>query len=144
MLLENIQEYWEQDSQIDRMNLAEESLKIPKLHSKYYKILIQEALQLKKYDSDLKVLKLEKFEFYTQGPSKETHQKGWEMPLSGRILKSEVNTYLEADKDIIKATLKVAYQKEKVDFVDSILKEISQRSFHISNCIKYEVFRAGG
>ena len=34
--LESIQEMWKKDSDIDRDNLHEESLKIPSLHAKYF------------------------------------------------------------------------------------------------------------
>ena len=40
MTMEEIMEAWSNDSNIDRTELGEESLKIPQLHSKYYKMLI--------------------------------------------------------------------------------------------------------
>ena len=38
MTLDEIQKLWEEDSKIDPDNLHIESLKIPQLHAKYYKI----------------------------------------------------------------------------------------------------------
>jgi hypothetical protein len=45
MKLEEIESLWEQDSKIDRTDLDNESLKIPMLHSKYYKIYLREKIQ---------------------------------------------------------------------------------------------------
>ena len=36
--LDSIQEMWKKDSDIDRDNLHEESLKIPSLHAKYFEL----------------------------------------------------------------------------------------------------------
>jgi hypothetical protein len=38
MNLEDIQKMWDRDSEIDRDDLANESLKTPQLHAKYYEI----------------------------------------------------------------------------------------------------------
>jgi hypothetical protein len=143
MKLEQIFELWSEDSVINPMDLSSESLKIPKLHHKYYEIFCNEKLLLKKYESELKVLKLEKYEFYTQGPSKDTEEKGWKLPSIGRILKSDVQTYVDADKDIIALTLKVAVQSEKVSLLDSIIKSFKDRNFTIKNSIDFTRFQSG-
>mgnify|MGYP000899095436 FL=1 len=44
MLLEDIEKEWAIDSVISNLKLDNESLKIPKLHSKYYSYLINEKL----------------------------------------------------------------------------------------------------
>lgn len=144
MLLEEIQENWFHDCKIDQTNLASTAAKIPELHQKYYKIYSQERLLLKKYETDYKKLRLEKFEFYTQGPTKETHDKGWELPPVGKILKSEVNTYLDADQDIINMMLKISLQEEKVRFLESIIQSsINNRSFVLKNIIDWKKFING-
>ena len=71
MKLDEIYVEWKKDSEIDTTSLGDESLKIPKLHHKYFQIYSAEKLLLRKYETELKQLKLAKYEFYTQGPSKE-------------------------------------------------------------------------
>ena len=39
MKIESIESLWEKDSKIDSVDLKGESLKIPQLHEKYFKIL---------------------------------------------------------------------------------------------------------
>jgi hypothetical protein len=143
MKLEEIYEAWKKDSEIDQTNLAEESLKIPKLHHKYFQVYTSEKLLLKKYEADMKALKLAKYEFYTQGPSKETEQLGWEMPARGMILKQEMPLYMEGDKEIIELSLKIGYQQEKIELLESIIKSFSNRGFQIKSAIDWFKFTNG-
>ncbi len=137
MKLEEIHELWALDSQIDESELDAESLKIPQLHSKYYKIYNIERMILRRLEGEYKTLSLEKYEFYTQGPTDEQHKRGWKLPAKGMILKNEVDRYLEADRDIIAMSLKIALQREKVDLLHSIIGNINSRSFHIRDCIEF-------
>jgi hypothetical protein len=134
---------WEQDSVVDRQQLDTEALKLSTLHHKYYKVYTHERLLLRKYEADLKVLKLEKYEFYTQGPTKETHEKGWQLPPMGKILKADASTYVDADKDIIELSLKIGIQHEKIDLLESIIKNIMNRGFQIKSAIDFIRFQSG-
>ena len=143
MKLESIFELWDQDSKIRREDLSEESLKISTLHSKYHKIYTQERLTLRKYEHELKQLKLDKYEFYTQGPTKETMDKGWQLPPIGKVIKSDVDKYMDADKDLIQLSLKIGVQHEKIELLESILKTIHNRGFQIKNAIDWIKFTSG-
>ena len=143
MNFEQLIEEWRQDSNIDITALDEESLKSPKLHHKYYTEYVKERAVLRKLQSDLKRLELEKFEFYTQGPSDEQKNKGWKLPPKGQILKAEVQRYLDADKDLIDLSLKIGMQQEKCDYLISIIKSISGRSFDIKNSIEFRKYIMG-
>ena len=143
MKFEEIQQEWDVDSTIDRFDIGTEALKIPKLHSKYYRIYVNESIRLKNVDAAYKALYLEKYEFFTLGHSDKSLQLGWKLPPQGRILKNEVSIYLDADIDLSDANLKVTTQKEKVKFLESILKELSTRNFHLRVAVDYEKFRAG-
>ena len=143
MKLESIFELWDQDSKIRREDLSEESLKISTLHSKYHKIYTQERLTLRKYEHELKQLKLDKYEFYTQGPTKETMDKGWQLPPIGKVIRSDVDKYMDADKDIIQLALKIGVQHEKIELLESILKTIHNRGFQIKNAIDWIKFTSG-
>ncbi len=144
MKIEDIVEMWTSDTKIDSTELASESLKIPTLHNKYYRVFLEERLRLKKMESEMKSLKLDKYEFYTLGPTKESHEKGWQLPAKGIILKHDIPMYMDADKDIIEMNLKVAYQNEKVELLETIIKSISNRNFIIKNAIDWNRFVMGG
>jgi hypothetical protein len=143
MTIEELQAEWDKDTQIDRTELGQEAIKIPQLHSKYYKIYSTSRLQLRKWESEFKVLKLEKYEFYTMGPTEDTEEKGWKLPPRGAILKAEVNNYIDADPDIIKASLKIGLQQEKIQFLEDIIKSLVNRGFQIKSAIDWEKFKTG-
>ena len=143
MTLEEIFELWNDDAQIDSMELGQSALDIAKLHHKYYEIYSRERLLYKKLEAKMKVLKREKFEFYVDGPTQEQIEQGWQLPPKGKLLKAEVPMYLESDNDIIAMNLKIAYQQEKIDLLDSIIKTISNRGFHIKSAVEWEKFKVG-
>jgi thymidylate synthase len=143
MNIDEIMSEWKTDSEIDVTELADESIKIAKLHQKYYEYLIKEKLLFKKNESDLKLLRLEKYEFYTQGHNEETLKKGWELPSKGMVIKSEIPIYLEGDKDIINLNLKISYQQEKIDLLQSIIKSLNNRGYNIKSAIDWIKFTSG-
>lgn len=143
MKFEDIFEEWKKDSDIDRTDLGNESLKIPKLHHKYYTILVAERSALKKLEHQMKQLKLDKYEFYSQGHTEETRKLGWQLPPRGIILKADIPMYMEADRDIIELSLKIGIQQEKVEFLESIIDGLKTRNFLIKNCIDFMKFSMG-
>lgn len=143
MKLEDIFLEWSNDSKIDRTDLSNAALIIAKLHHKYYEMLSRERLLYYKIEAQVKELKRDKFEFYVDGPTQEQIDMGWELPAKGRILKSDVNMYLESDKHIIELNLKLAYQKEKLDVLESIIRTLHNRGFHIKSAIDYERLQMG-
>ena len=143
MKIESIFEEWEKDSEIDKTELDEEALKIPKLHHKYYRQFVSERLLYRKLEADMKQLKLDKHEFYTQGPTKDTQQKGWQLPAKGLILKGDLPMYIDADKDIVELSLKIGYQLEKIDLLESILKTLQNRGYGIKTAVDWIKFTQG-
>jgi hypothetical protein len=143
MKLEAIYEEWNIDSEIDMTELGNEAIKIPKLHHKYFQMYTNEKMLLRKYEAELKSLKLEKYEFYTQGPTRETQEKGWVLPARGMILKQEMPMYLEGDRDLIDMSLKIGLQQEKVELLESIIKSLTNRGFQIKSAIDWNKFTMG-
>lgn len=143
MKLDEIYEQWLVDSEIDMTELGAEAIKIPKLHHKYFQIYSTEKLLLRKYEAEMKSLKLAKYEFYTQGPSRESQDKGWELPARGMILKQEMPMYLEGDRDLIDLSLRIGLQQEKVDLLESIIKSLTNRGFQIKSAIDWNKFTMG-
>ena len=65
MNLDEIQKLWEEDSKIDEDNLHTESTKIPSLHAKYYKIFNNILILKKAQENKYKILRKEKWQYYT-------------------------------------------------------------------------------
>jgi hypothetical protein len=90
----------------------------------------------------MKQLKLSKYEFYTMGPNEET-PKEWRLPPRGMVLKADIPTYMDADKDIIDLSLKIGLQQEKVELLESIIKSLTNRGFQIKAAIDWFKFTMG-
>lgn len=134
---------WEKDSTIDKTKLDDESLRITKLHHKYYKFFVTEKSKFRQLENELKKLKFEKTEFYTQGHNEETRAKGWKLPAKGIIIKSDVPMYVEADPDIINISLKIGIQQEKIEFLESIIKSLNNRGYNIKTAVEFIKFMNG-
>ena len=143
MKIDELFDLWGKDSQIDRAEIGVESSKIPQLHHKYYKLFSAERLKLRMYEQDYKTLYKDKWDYY-QGntPEEDLREKGW-VPNPIRIIKQDLDKYIDSDPDIIKHNLRLAAQKEKVDFLDSVLRMISNRSFQLKGVIDWERFKVG-
>jgi len=142
MKLEEIELMWQEDCHIDRTSLDQESIKIPLLHSKYYKIFLREKMQLKIEDSEYKQFYKLKHEYYTGKLSQEElNQYGWEQ--FQFILKGDLSVYIDSDKDLAQRLIKLQIQKEKVELLDSIIKTLNTRGFLIKNAIDFIKFSNG-
>lgn len=142
MQLREIQQMWDEDSEIPSTNLVNQSLGIPRLHAKYYRVYMQESMQLAMLKDEVKILKFKKHCFLTEGPGGD-FPKEWELPPRGRILKAEVDRYIETDPEVIELTQRLQLQIEKTKFVESIIASLTQRGFAIKNAIDVMKFEAG-
>lgn len=143
MKLDEIQSMWDEDCKIDDSELGTAALNISKLHARYFRIFTDERMRLHTLESQLRKLRLAKYEFYTQGPTKETHALGWELPPSGKILKADVGMYIEADDDIMNLTTRVQLQKEKLELLESIIKSLNSRGYNIKVAVDWIKFQTG-
>ena len=143
MKLEEISQEWIKDAKIDTTELDIESIKIPQLHSKYLKIYFEERRKLKGLEFQSKEMYLNKYEYYNGRLSdEELKNLNWE-PFMKRLMKNEVDLYLESDKDIIGNNMRIVNQKEKLDMIEEILKNLNQRNFQIKNAIDWKKFTQG-
>lgn len=143
MKIEEIYDLWEKDSIIDRTELAEESLKIPQLHHKYFKLFSHERLLQKKLENELKEMIKIKHEYY-QGvlDEEELTNRGWE-PQQLKILRADLPLYMDADSDIQAIKTKIQIQQEKIDLIESIIKNLQNRGFQIKSAIEWIKFQMG-
>lgn len=143
MTLDEIDELWKEDCKIDEANLVKEGARIPKLHHKYYMHYIKEGLRVKKLKADLKVLQRDKYDWLIGAMAEEDlKERGWK-PNPRKILRTEVDKYLDADKDIIELSLKIDYFESIHKFLEDIVRQIAWRNNVIGNMIQWAKFTAG-
>jgi Recombination, repair and ssDNA binding protein UvsY len=143
MKIEEISQEWINDAKIDTTELDIESIKIPQLHSKYLKIYFEERRKLKVIEFQSKELFLNKYEYYNGRLSDEELEKLDWKPFVKRLMKNEIDLYIESDKDIIHNNMRIVNQKEKLDMLEEILKNLNQRNFQIKNAIDWKKFTQG-
>lgn len=144
MTLDEILLQWTKDSEIDKTELGDESLRTISLHSKWLGIYKKEKLKLLQMKTEYNKLHLKKHEFYQDGPTLETQELGWQLPARGQIIKSDVPMYIDADQDIINVKLKIGLQQEKVDALKDIIVEINNRRWSIRAAIDWNKWISGG
>ena len=133
---------WESDAVIDQTEPSKELLKIPVYHSKYLGILTKHKISSKKAHFDYLRMRKVKWEYFTGKLTEdELNDYGWE-PFQF-TLKSDINTYLEADKDLIKLLEKKVYHEEVTSVVESIMSELKQRTWQLRDFISWEKFIGG-
>lgn len=141
MNIEQIQEIWKKDSEIDSDLLCEESLKVPQLHQKYFELYNTFALMKKENEYKLKTLVRDKWKYYKGKAPKELYK---EIPFDLKLTtKDEVEMFIYADEDIQKAQYKTDYIDQILTYLDSILRMVNNRSYQIKNAIDWERFKSG-
>lgn len=143
MDIETLYNEWAKDGEIDQVNISKTTADIPKLHNKYFRWYVEEGLKLKKLKAEYKILYKLKGEYYRgELDDEELKQHGWK-PQPLKILRADVPTYLEADVDVVKLSLKIGLQEEIVAYLESIIKQISNRNFLMKTIVDWEKFRTG-
>ena len=134
MDFDKIIEEWKQDCPIDDTTLDKESVKIPTLHGKYLELHSREKIFLNYLEVEYKKLYKERWEYYSGKAEK---------PFQLKLLKTDLHIYLDSDDKLCELKEKIDTQKQKVSYVESVIKSLETRSFHITNAINWRKFTAG-
>ena len=140
MDLEKLQELADGDLKINDTELDLESLKTPQLHNKYMKHLTKFKLMLSRAEGDLYNTKRELWEYYTGKADASVYAQ---KPFDLKILKTDIDKYLNADEDLQRLSQKVEYLTTVIDFLDRTLRQITNRTFTIKNAIDWRKFTSG-
>ncbi len=138
--IEFVKNEWKKDSVIDEDVLDIESIKIPQLHSKYLNYLSDVRLIKIKKEQDYKKLLRDKYEYYTGKADSEVYKQ---KPFDLKILKQDVQLYIESDEEIQKSLSMLNYYKEMIFVLEKILDNINTRGFQIKNSIDWQKFMQG-
>lgn len=145
MKLEDIEKEWSIDAEINSFKLGDESLKIPKLHSKYYAILTKEKLLLMKFIKDLDQMEYILEQYYAKTLTiEEMEMYKLDDVIDKKYMKADIPKAICNTPDIITQKIKIGTQNVKIDFLESILKMVMNRNFAIRDAIEWRKFEAGG
>ena len=140
MDLEKLQELADSDLKINDTELDLESLKTPQLHNKYLKHLSKFKLLLSRAEADLYTTRKSLWEYYTGKEDPEVYNQ---KPFQFKLLRQDVDQYVQADEEYIRAKQKVDYLHTTVDFLDRTIRQITNRTFTIKNAIDWRKFTSG-
>jgi len=139
--LDTIQGMWEKDSKLDPDNLHTESLNIPTLHAKYFELYNTIFLLRKKAEQQRKNIRHERYEYFSGKADPDVYVTE---PFPKKIRdKDTMQKYLDADAKLSNASLKIDYYDTMLVYIESILKQINNRTFQIKNAIEFMKFNAG-
>jgi len=141
MNLEQLQDLWKKDSEIDPDKYGEESIRIPQLHMRYMEFYNTFSLMKKDRESEMRFLTREKWIFYKgKAPAKIYKDTPFDFKLTTR---EEINMFIDADEDVRKLQLKIDYIEQTIFFLDGVLRQINGRNYQIKNAIEWERFQSG-
>lgn len=132
---------WEKDARIDMDNLHQESINVPVLHAKYFEIYNTVILLKKKSEQSRKNIRHERYEYFTGKADPDVYI---ENPFPKKIRdKDTLQKYLDADEKLSQVSLKIEYYDTILNYLESILKVIQNRTYQIKNAIEFLRFQAG-
>jgi hypothetical protein len=142
--LDELHDEWEKDGDIDKTEIGDELLKIPRLHAKYLRILSYHNSQSKELGINYTKAKKIRYEYY-QGDLNnpdDLAKYGFD-PMVKRILKTEIPLYIESDATLLSIIRKKNMHDEIAATTNSILKELNSRTYQLRSYIDYEKFING-
>jgi hypothetical protein len=122
-------------------DLSLESLQIADITNKYLQLRLEDNLTLKALESKYDQLYKDKWIYYAGKADPDVYI---EKPFKLIILRTDVPIFLNGDEELCRLKEKVDLIKEKVKMIDAIIQIMNQRSFNISNSIKWQSFINGG
>ena len=139
--LDKIQSMWQEDCKIDIDSMHEESIKIPQLHSKYHEMLNNLILLRTNAQKIQKSVRHQRYEYYSGKADPEVYEKE---PFPKKVRdKDALIRYMDADERLTEANLKVEYYNVMINYIESILKQISYLTYQLKNSIEWHKFQAG-
>ena len=143
MKFEEIQIAWTRDCEMDETELSHASIKIPQLHNKYLIFYSNEKLKFKEIKYLFAGLIKRKRDYYSgRMTAEELEAADWE-PFQLKLLKADVQEYIDADDNVIESKKLLALQEEKVNYLESIVKSLTTRGYLIKNAIDWKRFTEG-
>jgi len=139
--LDMIQSMWEEDSKIDIDKMHEESIKVPQLHAKYHEMMNNLILLRAKAKQLQRNIRHDRYEYFSGKADPDVYV---ENPFPKKIRdKDTMQKYLDADEKLSEASMKIEYYDVMILYLESILKQISNRTYQIKNSIEWHKFQAG-
>jgi len=143
MNIDEIVQSWREDSKIDDLNLDKENVRIPSLHSKYVGMMVDENKSLRTLYRDRAILRRLLRSYYLGKADTDDLEKLGRDQFLEKILKNELNDYMDTDELMIRVNAKISSQEEKIDVLKEIIRSINSRGYQLKNAIDWHRLTLG-
>ncbi|MBK02968.1 MAG: hypothetical protein CL464_11005 [Acidimicrobiaceae bacterium] len=140
MNMNELKEMCLKDTKIDGVDLDGYSISIPEIANKYHQLRHDEKNLLRFLQSQFKVLKLQKWKYYSGKADPSEYEA---KPFDLKVLKNDMDLFLDSDEDLLLAKNKIDEQEEKIKLIEDTTRLIQNASFNINNAIKWKKFMSG-
>ena len=140
MKIDEIKYQIEIDKKIDHTQLDTESLKIPEQAVKYQQMAHDAALRVRFLEKEYNVAKYNRWMYYMGKADPDVYDKE---PFDHKVLKSDVNIFLESDSVLNEIQDRIIAQTEKLKLIVEAGKVMQNKSFNIKNALEHQKFMGG-
>jgi len=138
---EQLLEMWENDAPINKTNLDQEAVDIPKLHHKYLKIIMDIRAKKIAINHQLEDLKKEK-ELYYSGQAQASVYK--EKPFDLKLkTKGGIEKHVNTDPEVVTLLQRLEYMDVLLEGANHIMEQIKWRNSSIKSAIDWARFTSG-
>ena len=140
MKIDDIKTQLEIDKKIDHTRLDTESLRIPEQAVKYQHLAHDEALRLRFLEKEYNVARYNRWMYYMGKADPDVYDKE---PFDHKVLKSDLNIFLDSDLILNEIQDRILAQTEKLKLVVEAGKVMQNKSFNIKNALEHQKFMGG-
>jgi hypothetical protein len=124
----------------DEVNIDISSLSVPELSGKYHQLISEETMNLRLLKKEYDILYRDRWIFYSGKADPDAYVKE---EFNLKILKQDIDKFLNADSFLNVVRDKIALQEVKINLLTEFTKSIMSVSFNIGNAIKWKKFLSG-
>ena len=141
MTHEELLEEWNKDAVIDKHHLDDEAIRIPSLHHKYLRILMDFKSKRIAYSSKLEQLKKDKELYYSGQATSDVYK---DQPFDLKLkTKAGIEKHVNTDPEVVKIEQRIEYINILLEGLNHILEQIKWRNQSIKNAIDWARFTSG-
>lgn len=143
LTLDDLTTHWVEDSKIDFTEVGKESVRTGAIHAKYLKIMAIHTNKLRETARTLAKIKNLRQSYYDGSIDKETEQKYNWKPFPYKVLKGDMERFIEGDDFVQKAVAIVSKHEDIIETCKAIIKELGNRSYQLKAAVDWQRLMAG-
>ena len=141
MTHEDLLAEWEKDAEIDKINLDDSALHIPKLHHKYLSMLMNTKARKIAFTHQLENLRKDKELYYSGQATSDVYKaKPFDLKLKTR---GGIDKHVNTDPEVVKLLQRIEYMDVLIEGMNHIMTQIQWRNQHIKNALEHMKFTSG-